>query len=246
MIEKLDLAGYFLIVWDIVRFCQRENDPRAGARLGRQQRRLLRALDHGGRPGEDGAALRALPLGGARRVARHRPRPARRATSARRSSSTSTRSTARTAPAMTANVITYRDRSAAREVGKALGYSPEQVDSALEAARRLELRRDPRAARRARRRRSARRASTRRTRRARHFLRLFLQIQNLPRHLGQHSGGMVVAAGRLDEVVPLEPAVDAGARRRAVGQGRLRGPRDRQGGPARPRDARARSRRRSR
>ncbi len=29
---------------------------------------------------------------------------------------------------MTANVITYRDRSAAREVGKALGYSPEQVD----------------------------------------------------------------------------------------------------------------------
>ncbi|HUP46899.1 MAG TPA: error-prone DNA polymerase, partial [Thermoanaerobaculia bacterium] len=32
------------------------------------------------------------------------------------------------------------------------------------------------------------------------------QIQNLPRHLGQHSGGMVMAKGRLDEVVPLEPA----------------------------------------
>ncbi len=29
---------------------------------------------------------------------------------------------------------------------------------------------------------------------------------NLPRHLGQHSGGMVIAANRLDEVVPLEPA----------------------------------------
>jgi len=29
---------------------------------------------------------------------------------------------------------------------------------------------------------------------------------NLPRHLGQHSGGMVIAAGRLDEIVPLEPA----------------------------------------
>ena len=25
LIEKLDLAGYFLIVWDIVRFCQYEN-----------------------------------------------------------------------------------------------------------------------------------------------------------------------------------------------------------------------------
>jgi error-prone DNA polymerase len=32
------------------------------------------------------------------------------------------------------------------------------------------------------------------------------EIQDLPRHLGQHSGGMVVARGRLDEVVPLEPA----------------------------------------
>jgi error-prone DNA polymerase len=37
-------------------------------------------------------------------------------------------------------------------------------------------------------------------------MRLYLQIQNLPRHLGQHSGGMVLAKGRLDEVVPLEPA----------------------------------------
>ena len=31
-------------------------------------------------------------------------------------------------------------------------------------------------------------------------------LLDLPRHLGQHSGGMVIAAGRLDEVVPLEPA----------------------------------------
>ncbi len=29
---------------------------------------------------------------------------------------------------MTANVITYRGRSAAREVGKALGFEPSQVD----------------------------------------------------------------------------------------------------------------------
>jgi hypothetical protein len=38
------------------------------------------------------------------------------------------------------------------------------------------------------------------------FARLFHDIQDLPRHLGQHSGGMIVAQGRLDEVVPLEPA----------------------------------------
>src|SRR5215208_3938504 len=35
---------------------------------------------------------------------------------------------------------------------------------------------------------------------------LWQQIQDLPRHLGQHSGGMVICQGRLDEVVPLENA----------------------------------------
>src|SRR5207244_10859650 len=37
-----------------------------------------------------------------------------------------------------------------------------------------------------------------------------MRIQDLPRHLGQHSGGMVIAAGRLDDVVPLEPATMPG------------------------------------
>ena len=38
------------------------------------------------------------------------------------------------------------------------------------------------------------------------FARLVQEVQDLPRHLGQHSGGMVVAQGQLDHVVPLEPA----------------------------------------
>ena len=33
-----------------------------------------------------------------------------------------------------------------------------------------------------------------------------MRIQDLPRHLGQHSGGMVICQGELDAVVPLEPA----------------------------------------
>ena len=37
-----------------------------------------------------------------------------------------------------------------------------------------------------------------------------MRVQNLPRHLGQHSGGMVVAMGKLSEVVPLEPAAMEG------------------------------------
>src|SRR3954462_12498913 len=38
------------------------------------------------------------------------------------------------------------------------------------------------------------------------FGRLWQSIQDLPRHLGQHSGGMVMCHGRLDDVVPLENA----------------------------------------
>ena len=46
--------------------------------------------------------------------------------------------------------------------------------------------------------------------RIRLFAEMWRRIHNLPRHLGQHSGGMVIARGRLDEVVPLEPAAMEG------------------------------------
>ena len=42
------------------------------------------------------------------------------------------------------------------------------------------------------------------------LLTLSRQIQNLPRHLGQHSGGMVICQGQLDSIVPLEPATMPG------------------------------------
>jgi error-prone DNA polymerase len=107
--------------------------------------------------------------------------------------------------AMTANVITYRDRSAAREVGKALGFSLEQADKLSktvstwnfgeirEKIENLPLQ-------------LMQSGFDAADLRVQHFMRLYLQIQNLPRHLGQHSGGMVLAKGRLDEIVPLEPA----------------------------------------
>src|SRR5205814_3623899 len=40
----------------------------------------------------------------------------------------------------------------------------------------------------------------------RKFIELYQMAQDLPRHLGQHSGGMVICQGQLDSVVPLEPA----------------------------------------
>ncbi|MGH9476827.1 MAG: error-prone DNA polymerase [Terriglobales bacterium] len=38
------------------------------------------------------------------------------------------------------------------------------------------------------------------------FLYVCQAMQDLPRHLGQHSGGMVLCAGPLSEIVPLQPA----------------------------------------
>src|SRR5687767_10520551 len=103
---------------------------------------------------------------------------------------------------MTANVITYRGRSAAREVGKALGIDAGDIDRLAKVMSHFEFR-DPNE------------TIARNLRdvgldpgdaRFHHFVELWARIQDLPRHLGQHSGGMVICQGRLDEIVPLEPA----------------------------------------
>jgi error-prone DNA polymerase len=204
LIEKLDLAGYFLIVWDIVRFCGEQKilvQGRGSAAnsavcyalsitaVDPVKMELLFERFLSEERGEWPDIDLDLPSGDQReKVIQH----------------VYEKYGARGA-GMTANVITYRDRMAAREVGKALGYSPEQVDrlsKQLGSWNFGEIREpieelgkeiaaaglDPRDVR------------------SRHFMRLWLDIQNRPRHLGQHSGGMVIAAGRLDEVVPLEPA----------------------------------------
>src|SRR5205823_956549 len=46
--------------------------------------------------------------------------------------------------------------------------------------------------------------------RIRKFFELCLAVQDLPRHLGQHSGGMVICQGQLDSIVPLQPATMPG------------------------------------
>jgi error-prone DNA polymerase len=107
---------------------------------------------------------------------------------------------------MTANVITYRGRSAAREVGQALGLPSDMRDRLAKLVanwgyqdpEELLTKHLPEA--------GCDPASPRIHR----FATLWTRIQDLPRHLGQHSGGMVIAAGRLDDVVPLEPATMPG------------------------------------
>ena len=104
--------------------------------------------------------------------------------------------------AMTANVITYRSRSAAREVGKALSLDEQDIDRLAKVMNNFEFT-DPNDTFG---RNVAAAGLSLEMPRMRSFAELWLRIQDLPRHLGQHSGGMVVCQGELDAVVPLEPA----------------------------------------
>jgi error-prone DNA polymerase len=104
--------------------------------------------------------------------------------------------------AMTANVITYRGRLAAREAGKVLGFDLKTLDT-VSALAPMWGWKDPDHTTEVQFREAGLDLSDCRIRA---FLDLTLALQDLPRHLGQHSGGMVVCEGRLDYVVPLEPA----------------------------------------
>jgi error-prone DNA polymerase len=103
--------------------------------------------------------------------------------------------------AMTANVITYRGRSAMREIGKALNFSEDilkrfsDLFASGDFAHTIELEDQV-----------VRAGIPRSHPRFRPLIDLYRQIYGLPRHLGQHSGGMVLCQGRLDDIVPLENA----------------------------------------
>jgi len=205
LIEKLHLEGYFLIVWDIVRYC-REQGILVQGRGSAANSAVCYALgitavdpvkmdllferflseERGEWPDID----LDLPSGDQRERAiqyvyeRYGQRGA----------------------AMTANVITYRGRSAAKEVGKVLGFDAETLGRLTSLVSAWEYR-------------DASNTLERHFRdagfdleqpRIRKFLDLTLAIQDLPRHLGQHSGGLVVCHGQLDAVVPLEPATMPG------------------------------------
>jgi error-prone DNA polymerase len=107
--------------------------------------------------------------------------------------------------AMTANVITYRGRSTIREIGKVLGFGEDALDrfSSLYAngdfPQTLQLQQQ-----------LAMAGIAAHHPRAAAMVRLQELIKGHPRHLGQHSGGMVICHGQLDKVVPLEPATMPG------------------------------------
>ncbi|WP_083343883.1 error-prone DNA polymerase [Terriglobus roseus] len=201
LIAKLGFAGYFLIVWDIVEFCKRHGiliQGRGSAANSAVCYALeITAIDPVGMEllferflsesrGEWPDIDLDLPSEEKREQAiqyvyeRY----------------------GQLGAAMTANVITYRGKSAAREVGKALGFDPESLQrlSGLVANYEWKGPNDTMA-------RSFQNAGfdVQHPRIAK-YLELCMRVQDLPRHLGQHSGGMVICQGALDKVVPLERA----------------------------------------
>jgi len=201
LIEHLKLAGYFLIVWDLVRFC-REQKILAQGRGSAANSAVcyslgITAVDPIGMEllferflseerGEWPDIDLDLPSGDEReRVIQYvYQRYGQRGA------------------AMTANVITYRNRMAAREMGKALGFDSETLKRISAAVATWEFKDENDALDR-----RLRDAGLDLTHpRIRKYFELCLAAQDLPRHLGQHSGGMVICEGRLDSVVPLEPA----------------------------------------
>ncbi len=165
IIESLGFAGYFLIVWDIVQFCERSSilcQGRGSAAnsavcfslgitkadavsLGLLFERFLS-------PERDGPPDIDIDIESGRReeviqyvyerYGRHRA-------------------------AQVANVITYRYRSAVRDASRALGVSVDEPASGA-------------------------------------VLELAGSIEDMPRHLGIHSGGMVICDRPVSEVCPVE------------------------------------------
>jgi len=200
LITRLGFPGYFLIVWDIVNFC-REHDIMVQGRGSAANSAVCYCLGitpvdpvsnnlvferflNESRKGWPDIDL-DLPSGDRResviqeiyrRYGKH-------------------------GAAMTANVITYRGRSAAREIGKALNFSPSIIDrfSHLFASgdfpHTLELESQIKQA-----------GLPKAHPRMPAFVNLYRAIYGLPRHLGQHSGGMIICQNKLSSFVPLENA----------------------------------------
>ncbi len=210
LIAKLKLAGYFLIVWDLIQFCRQSNilvQGRGSAANSSVCYSLgITAVDPVGMDllferflseerGEWPDIDLDLPSGDPReKVIQY-----------------VYQKYGKEGAAMTANVITYRGRSAAREMGKVLGFDGQTIDKLSGLIGSFEWKgpddsienqfkkggfdlRHPKISK---------------------YLDLCQRIQDMPRHLGQHSGGMIVCQGQLDSIVPLEPASMPG---RVVGQ----------------------------
>jgi error-prone DNA polymerase len=200
LIQRLGFSGYFLIVWDIINFCREHNVMVQGrgsaANSGVCYCLGITPVD----PVSNNLVFERF-LSESRKgwpdIDLDLPSGDRRESVIQEVY----RRYGKHGAAMTTNVITYRGRSAAREIGKALNFSPNVIDRfshlfasgdfphTLDLAAQIEQAGLPKA-----------------HPRMPAFISLYQSIYGLPRHLGQHSGGMIICQGKLSSFVPLENA----------------------------------------
>jgi error-prone DNA polymerase len=188
VIEALGYPGYFLVVWDIVEFCRRSNIYCQG-RGSAANSAVCYAL------GITKADAVALGLLFERFLTPERDGPPDidiDIESGRREEAIQYvyRRHGRRHAAQVANVISYRARSAVRDMAKALGYSPGQQDAW---SKQMDM------------------WSTVSSTAAEDghgipgpVLALARDLERAPRHLGIHSGGMVICDRPIVEVCPVE------------------------------------------
>ncbi|MDQ6838256.1 MAG: error-prone DNA polymerase, partial [Actinomycetota bacterium] len=188
LIARLGFPGYFLIVWDIVEFC-RTHDIYCQGRGSAANSAVCYAL------GITNADAVGLGLLFERFLSTERDGPPDidvDIESGRREEAIQYvyRRYGRDCAAQVANVITYRPRSAVRDMGKALGAAPGQLDAwakqidgwgPLSATVALGDHDIPGP-----------------------VMDLAEAVQHFPRHLGIHSGGMVICDRPVAEVCPVE------------------------------------------
>ncbi len=199
MINQLGFPGYFLVVWDIVRFCN-EAGIYCQGRGSAANSAVCYAL------GITKADAVGLGLLFERFLSPERDGPPDidvDIESGRREEVIQYvyRRYGRSQAAQVANVITYRPRSAVRDMGKALGASQGQVDAWSKCIDAWAPCRPPRTVAAARGR--AAQAATGGGIPG-PVLALARETQDFPRHLGIHSGGMVICDRPVAEVCPVE------------------------------------------
>jgi len=191
VIEHLGFAGYFLVVWDIVQFCER-NDILCQGRGSAANSAVCFSL------GITKADAVSLGLLFERFLSAERDGPPDidlDIESDRREEVIQYvyERYGRLRAAQVANVITYRARSAVRDMARALGYSAAEQDAF---SRRFD--------------------SWSPVREQREVtvpdlvVQLAQRVQDAPRHLGIHSGGMVICDRPVSEVCPVEWATMPG------------------------------------
>ena len=215
LIQKLGLCGYFLIVWDLIQFCKSRGILVQG-RGSAANSAVCYAL------GITACDPLKMDLLFERFLSEERgewPDIDLDFPSGSRREEVIQYIYRKYGPAgcgLTATFTTYRARSAVRELGKILGFSD---DSISQLAKKLSRFGDEFGAY------GSGIPDAEPTpfvehvkscglspedRNVAQLVRLYEEIQDIPRHIGQHPGGMVIAAGRLDEIVPIQPAAMPG------------------------------------